>query len=179
MPTKAQSKVTTDHGEISRWAEERKAKPACVRGTGSKQDVGMIRLDFPGYSGETSLQPISWDEWFKKFDEHNLALLHQDTTASGEKSNFNKLVSRETAEENGSRRTAQRSSSKAGSRSGSKSRSASSSRSGSRSSSGKSRSASASVGSRSARKTSSRSRSGSSTSSSSSRSRTKKRASSR
>ncbi len=59
----------------------------------------MIRLDFPGYSGAQSLEPISWDEWFQKFDESNLALLYQDTTARGQRSNFNKLVGRETAEQ--------------------------------------------------------------------------------
>jgi len=85
----------TDHDEIRRWAEERDAKPSCVKGTGGKGDVGMIRLDFPGYSGEQSLREISWDEWFEKFDEGDLALLVQDETASGEKSNFNKLVKRE------------------------------------------------------------------------------------
>ena len=96
---KAGSKVTTDHDEIRRWAEDRGAKPACVKGTGDSGDVGMIRLDFPGYSGEDSLQPIEWDEWFEKFDENNLALLYQENTAHGERSNFNKIVSRETAEE--------------------------------------------------------------------------------
>jgi len=96
--SKAESKVTFDHEEVRRWAEERKAAPACVRGTGGKGDIGMIRLDFPGYSGEKSLEHIEWDEWFEKFDEHNLALLYQETTAGGERSNFNKLVSRETAE---------------------------------------------------------------------------------
>jgi len=35
----------------------------------------MIRLDFPGYSGERSLEPIDWDDWFDKFEESNLALL--------------------------------------------------------------------------------------------------------
>jgi hypothetical protein len=89
--------VMTDHEEIRQWAEERGAKPACVRGTGGKSDTGLIRLDFPGYSGGDSLEEISWDEWFAKFDEQNLALLYQDKTARGQKSNFNKLVSRETA----------------------------------------------------------------------------------
>jgi hypothetical protein len=87
----------TDHNEIRRWAEERGANPACVRGTGGGEDIGMIRLDFPGYSGEQSLERIEWDEWFQKFDERGLALLVQDQTARGQKSNFNKLVSRETA----------------------------------------------------------------------------------
>lgn len=89
----------TEHEEIRQWAEERGARPACVRGTGSGDDIGMIRLDFPGYSGQDSLQSIEWDEWFQKFDENNLALLVQDKTARGQKSNFNKLVSRDTAEE--------------------------------------------------------------------------------
>ncbi|HLK32474.1 MAG TPA: hypothetical protein VKT29_05250 [Terriglobales bacterium] len=91
------SRVLTDHDEIRRWAEERDAQPACVRGTGSEEDVGMIRLDFPGYSGETSLEPIEWDEWLQKFDENNLALLVEDETAQGEQSNFNKIIGRETA----------------------------------------------------------------------------------
>jgi hypothetical protein len=84
----------TDHDEIRSWAEHRGAQPSCVKGTGSKGDVGMIRLDFPGYSGADSLQAISWDEWFKAFEENGLALLVQDETAGGQESHFNKLVSR-------------------------------------------------------------------------------------
>lgn len=88
-----------DHDEIRRWAEERGAQPASVRGTGRRRgDIGMIRLDFPGFSGEKSLEHISWDEWFKAFDENNLALMVQEQTAGGRKSNFNKIVSRETVE---------------------------------------------------------------------------------
>lgn len=93
----ASAEPVTDHRTIREWAEARGAKPACVRGTGGKGDTGMIRLDFPGYSGGDSLEPISWDEWFKAFDENKLALLIQETTADGQQSNFNKLVSREAA----------------------------------------------------------------------------------
>lgn len=84
----------TNHDEIRQWAETRGAKPACVRGTGGARDVGMIRLDFPGFSGADSLQEISWREWFRQFDENNLALIVRDKTARGGRSNFNKLVSR-------------------------------------------------------------------------------------
>ena len=94
----AGTNVTSDHEEIRQWAEERGAKPACVRGTGGKGDTGVLRLDFPGYSGAESLQPISWDDFFEKFDEQGLALLYQESTAKGQKSNFNKIVARETAE---------------------------------------------------------------------------------
>jgi hypothetical protein len=94
----ASAQPLTDHRRIREWAEARNAKPACVRGTGGKNDTGMIRLDFPGFTGSETLQPISWDEWFRAFDENNLALLVQEETADGTRSNFNKLVSRETAD---------------------------------------------------------------------------------
>lgn len=92
------TKVSTDREEIRQWAEDRGAHPACVRGTGGKGDTGMIRLDFPGYSGGESLEEITWDEFFDKFDEQGLALLMQEKTARGQKSNFNKIIARETAE---------------------------------------------------------------------------------
>ena len=97
------SHVLTDHDEIRQWAEHRNATPSCVRGTGAGEDVGMIRLDFPGFSGEGSLEPIEWDEWFQKFDENGLALLVQETTSRGARSNFNKLVKHETAQNAGKR----------------------------------------------------------------------------
>ena len=93
------SRTTTDHDEIRRWAEERGAKPAAVQRSESEDEPGVIRLDFPGYNGEGSLEEIGWDEWFQKFDESNLALLYQGETAGGERSNFNKLVSRQTAQQ--------------------------------------------------------------------------------
>jgi hypothetical protein len=102
----ASARPTVDHNEIRRWAEDRDGKPACVKGTGGRGDVGMLRLDFPGYSGAESLEEISWDEWFRQFDENNLALLIQDRTADGEVSNFNKLVSRDSIEESSKARGA-------------------------------------------------------------------------
>jgi len=94
----AKSHPLTDHDEIRQWAEERGAVPSCVKGTGSKGDIGIIRLDFPGYSGEESLKEISWDEWFEKFDENGLALMVQEKTTRGQTSNFNKLMKRTTAQ---------------------------------------------------------------------------------
>lgn len=93
MPTRKSSKATTDHDEIRKWAEKRGAHPAHVKGTGGKDDVGMIRLDFPGYSGGASLEEITWDQFFDKFEERGLALIYR------EQDNFNKLVSRETLAE--------------------------------------------------------------------------------
>ena len=93
------TRTTRDHQDIQRWAEERGGKPSHVKRTGSEEDIGILRLDFPGYTGEDTLEPITWDQWFDKFDERNLALIYQEETAGGERSNFNKIVSAETAEE--------------------------------------------------------------------------------
>jgi hypothetical protein len=91
------SRVTTDHEQIRKWAEERGAKPSAVNDTGDDEDVGIIRLDFPGYSGEGRLREITWEEFFQKFEEAELALVVQDETTEGERSNFNKLVRRDKA----------------------------------------------------------------------------------
>lgn len=90
----ASAKVTTDHDEIRRWVEERGGYPAHVKRTGGKGDLGMLRIDFPGFSGEESLERVDWDSWFEAFDANGLAFLHQDETADGSESRFNKLVSR-------------------------------------------------------------------------------------
>jgi hypothetical protein len=91
----SESRVLTDHDEIRQRAEARDAQPAAVKRTESEDDPGIIRLDFRGYSGAQSLDPISWDEWCAKFDESTLALLVQDRTAGGGRRNFNKLVHRQ------------------------------------------------------------------------------------
>jgi len=96
----AQAKVTTDHDEIRKWAEARGGRPAAVRRTHSKDNVGIIRIEFPGAPNakDDALEEISWEEFFEKFEDSKLALLYQEETAKGELSNFNKLVGRETAE---------------------------------------------------------------------------------
>jgi len=90
----ASARTTTNHEEIRKWAEARGAKPSTVKRTTKTEEPGILRLHFPGYSGGESLQEISWDEWFRKFDDQNLALLFQESTRDGRPSNFNKLVSR-------------------------------------------------------------------------------------
>jgi hypothetical protein len=97
--TTESTKVTTDHEEIRRWAEAHGARPARVRGTGGRDDPGILRLDLPGDGPDPNLEPISWEDWFRAFDENRLAFLYQDETVDGKRSTFNKLVSRETVEE--------------------------------------------------------------------------------
>jgi hypothetical protein len=103
------SRTLVDHDEIRSWVEQRGGWPAAVKRTSRGEgDIGMIRIDFPGYSGEGKLERIDWEDWFGKFDESNLALIVQERTAGGEISHFNKLVSRETIEERDEGRRAKR-----------------------------------------------------------------------
>ena len=88
-------RIITDHEEIRRWVEAHGGRPATVRGTGGDDDAGVLRIDFPGGAGEEALEPISWDEWFEKFDEKGLAFLYQESKAGGEDSTFFKLVRRD------------------------------------------------------------------------------------
>jgi hypothetical protein len=87
--------VTTDHEEIRRWVEQRGGHPATVRRTeGKGHEPGILRIDYPGYSGRESLQEISWDGFFDKFEKEKLAFLYQDETARGDCSRFSKLIAR-------------------------------------------------------------------------------------
>jgi hypothetical protein len=89
------SKLTTDHEVIRKWVEHRGGQPAVVKSTESDRRLGILRIDFPGFSGEGTLEAVDWDDWFMAFDERELAFLYQEKTADGHESRFNKLVSRD------------------------------------------------------------------------------------
>ncbi|PZN34718.1 MAG: hypothetical protein DIU71_01815 [Proteobacteria bacterium] len=89
------AQATTDHDTIRRWVEKHGGSPARVRrtgGAGGADDPGILRIDFPGFSGEESLEKISWEQFFEWFDKNELALLYQD------ENRFNKIVSRRSVE---------------------------------------------------------------------------------
>lgn len=85
------TRTTTNREEIRRWVESKGGWPAHVKGTGRGSDPGILRIDFPGFSGVETLGKLSWDDWFKWFDKKKLAFVHQPNTR------FSKLVARETA----------------------------------------------------------------------------------
>ncbi len=89
-----ESKTTTNHDEIRRWVEKRGGRPATVKGTGNGE-AGILRIDFPGRGEDEQLEPISWEDFFDKFEESNLAFVYQETTSDGDESRFSKLVSRD------------------------------------------------------------------------------------
>jgi hypothetical protein len=83
------SLVTTHHEVIKQWAEARDATPATVSGTEHGEHLGVLRFDFGGDSD--NLQHVSWDEWFKTFDERQLNFIYQEERSDGQQSNFFRL----------------------------------------------------------------------------------------
>ena len=58
----SESHTTTDHDEIRKWVESNDGKPASVKKTGDKDDVGILRIDFPGGAGEPTRPTTRWPE---------------------------------------------------------------------------------------------------------------------
>jgi hypothetical protein len=85
----SEASTTTDHKTIRKWVEARNGRPSKVSGS---KDGGILRIDFG--EKEPNLEEVSWDEFFEIFDDRKLAFLHQDETAGGKKSRFNKFVDR-------------------------------------------------------------------------------------
>ena len=88
------AEVTTDHETIRKWAERKGGKPAAVDRTHKGGDVGIIRIMFPDnpQSEHDSLVEVSWDEFFREFEERKLALLYERDSM------FSKIVGRDTVE---------------------------------------------------------------------------------
>src|ERR1043165_2031180 len=71
----ASAKAITDHDEIRRWVEQRGGHPARVKSTGQGKDPGVLRIDYPGYSGEGTLERMPGAECFEWFTRGQRALL--------------------------------------------------------------------------------------------------------
>jgi hypothetical protein len=82
------AKWTQDHNTIQEWVEERGERPAVV------EDTEILRIDFNGPDGSRNeeLQAISWEEYFRVFDDRDFEFLHQDRTDDDKLSRFNKFV---------------------------------------------------------------------------------------
>lgn len=83
------SLVTTDHEVIRQWAEARGGRPATVEGTEHGDRLGVLRFDFGDKTD--NLREVSWEEWFRTFDERGLNFVYQETRSDGRQSNFFRL----------------------------------------------------------------------------------------
>lgn len=88
------AETTTDRNTIRKWAEAHGGKPAAVDRTHQDDDVGIVRIMFPDApnSEHKHLVEISWDEFFKEFDERKLALIYDPDGM------FSKIVGRDSVE---------------------------------------------------------------------------------
>jgi hypothetical protein len=96
---------TTDHRMIRLWAGRWHGHPAVAKteDTASAQSGstsgGPLRIRFPKDPDEKSLQSISWDEFFKRFEDQHLALEYVDEPRSQVKGQpFVRLVDRRTVQ---------------------------------------------------------------------------------
>jgi hypothetical protein len=89
----AQAETTTELKTIQRWIEQRGGRPAKVKGTEGDDGEGILRVDFA--EPDDKLEPITWEEFFKTFEDRSLAFLYQDKTSDGKQSRFFKFVHRD------------------------------------------------------------------------------------
>jgi hypothetical protein len=89
-------KTTTNHDEIRKWVEKRGGHPAVASSTENSRGGGLLRIDYdePGGNDDDRLHRITWDEFFKIFDENDIALLYDPEGDS----RFSKFVSKERAD---------------------------------------------------------------------------------
>lgn len=100
---------TTDHKMIRHWVGRWHAHPAVAKSpdTASPQGgpiiggrtTGQLRIRFPKDPDAKSLHLISWDEFFRRFEEQHLALEYLDEPRSTVKGQpFARLVDRRTVQ---------------------------------------------------------------------------------
>lgn len=89
--------ATTDHDVIRQWADDRHATPATLEGAEHDGRLDVLRFDF-GFgmveAEEEELREVTWDEWFRTFDEQGLSFVYHETRPDGSRSNFFRLEGR-------------------------------------------------------------------------------------
>lgn len=85
-----QSLATRSHAVIEAWAAKRGGVPATVPSTEHGGEPGVLRILFDKRDNPR-LKEISWDEWFRPFDDRHLVFIFQQHKTDGSLSNFFRL----------------------------------------------------------------------------------------
>jgi len=104
MPLSA--RVTTDHGVIRRWAQDRGGRPAAVQPRPGRDHTVSVHINFPGHPAHAviaqgwsasgaSIAPLTWEEFFERFERDHLAFLYQERASTGMPSRLFRIVSRQ------------------------------------------------------------------------------------
>ena len=88
------SLVTTHHEVIREWAEARGGSPATVPDSEYDGRPGRLRIRFQDSTGQ--LVDISWEDWFRTFDERRLNFIYQEDHTDGRPSTFFQLENPDT-----------------------------------------------------------------------------------
>lgn len=87
------TKMTMDHGTIKNWVEERGGEPASVPFSTPDEEEGVLRIRFKGTDEFERFTPISWSEFFSKFDQSHLAFMYEEEMPDGKLSKFFRFIS--------------------------------------------------------------------------------------
>ena len=88
----SKTKITKDHKFIKEWVVARGGIPTRIAEERTPdEEVGVLDIKFPGVT-DKKLIPISWNEFFTKFEQSHLAFLFEDDQGGGQKSKFYKLI---------------------------------------------------------------------------------------
>jgi len=94
-----ETKVTTDHHEIRRWAEDRGGRPVRVKHDVLNPSASTVQIDFLFDQYDDNLEEVSWEQFFEAFESHGLALVYQTETENGKVSRFGRIVPRNAVEQ--------------------------------------------------------------------------------
>lgn len=88
------AEVTTNHETIRKWVEKKGGKPAALAPTHQGDEAGIVWIMFPDVpqSEHQALTEITWEEFFKEFEQRKLALLYDEDSL------FSKIIGRDTFE---------------------------------------------------------------------------------
>lgn len=100
----AETRTLTDHDEIRDWAAARAGAPALQETDPSVHNASVLRLVFGQHAYQDHDQPerpettgglelIDWDDWFKLFDERELALV-VEVEIPGRRDQFHEIIRR-------------------------------------------------------------------------------------
>ena len=97
----AETVTLTDHEAIRDWAAARIGFPAIVDASAESGTQPILRIVFDQQAYADTERPqnaggydlVEWDEWFKLFDEHELALVVA-ADVPGRRDSFHEIVRR-------------------------------------------------------------------------------------
>lgn len=101
----AETRTLTDHDEIRDWVAARAGAPALQESDPTVHNASVLRLvfgqqpyldtDVPERPKTTGgLELIDWDDWFRLFDERELALVVA-TEVPGRRDQFHEIIRRD------------------------------------------------------------------------------------